>query len=119
MHATYPLSALTTELPPGLGDNQLEGILQASELAIALLDVPLNTPVEITGFADGDIELNVCRMGLAIGTVLSISSRITGGPLVVVSESTELALGRQVCKGIHVMAKKPELTLGIKNQAGV
>lgn len=108
-----------TELPPGLDDKQLEEISQASEFAIALLDVPLNTPVEITGFADGDIELNVCRMGLAIGTVLSVSNRIAGGPLVVMSESTELALGRQVCKGIRVMAKKPELTLGIKIQAGV
>jgi ferrous iron transport protein A len=42
------------------------------------------------------------RMGIAEGETLYMASKIPGGPVVIRRGAVEVALGRELCKGIEV-----------------
>lgn len=42
------------------------------------------------------------RMGISAGEVLKLAAKIPGGPVVVSRGDMEIALGRDICRGIHV-----------------
>jgi Fe2+ transport system protein FeoA len=42
------------------------------------------------------------RLGISAGETLTLAAKIPGGPLVVTRGDMEIALGREICKGIEV-----------------
>lgn len=42
------------------------------------------------------------RLGISSGEILTLAAKIPGGPLVVTRGDMEIALGREICKGIEV-----------------
>jgi Fe2+ transport system protein FeoA len=48
------------------------------------------------------------RIGVSEGEVLHLASKIPGGPVVIRRGSMEIALGREICKGIEVEKTGPE-----------
>ena len=56
----------------------------------------------------GDMQVATLalRLGISEGASLRLMSKVPGGPLVVVRGKVEIALGRDICKGIEVSSER-------------
>jgi Fe2+ transport system protein FeoA len=58
--------------------------------------------VKIIEIIDHGAATVAMRLGISQGETLSLVAKIPGGPLVVNRGDMEIALGREICKGIEV-----------------
>lgn len=56
----------------------------------------------IRRITDPETALTAMRLGVLEGEVLELASKIPGGPVVIRRGAVEIALGRELCRGIIV-----------------
>ncbi len=61
--------------------------------------------LRITGISNPQTAMMALRLGLHEGEIVRLSSKIPGGPLVVLCGNVEIALGRELCREIEVQAE--------------
>jgi len=60
----------------------------------------------ITKINDPQTAVMALRLGIAEGETLRVTSKVPGGPLVVCRGKVDIALGRELCKGIEVQVNR-------------
>lgn len=58
--------------------------------------------LRVIRISDPDTATMAMRLGIAEGETLHLSCKVPGGPLVVNRGKIEIALGRELCRGIEV-----------------
>ena len=58
--------------------------------------------VRIDRIQDDEIAMMAVRLGIAVGEVIAVASKVPGGPLVIRRGRVDIALGRELCRGINV-----------------
>jgi ferrous iron transport protein A len=58
--------------------------------------------LRVIAITDPETATNALRLGVAEGEILEIASKIPGGPVVIRRGGMEIALGRELCRSIHV-----------------
>lgn len=58
--------------------------------------------IRIRRILDPETATIAMRLGVSEGEVLKLASKIPGGPVVIRRGAVEIALGRELCKGIEV-----------------
>lgn len=69
---------------------------------ITLDQAPIGQQVRIERIQDEEIAMMAVRLGIAVGEMIVVASKIPGGPLVIRRGRVDIALGRELCKGIDI-----------------
>lgn len=69
---------------------------------MTLDQAPIGQHVKIERIQDEEIAMMAVRLGIAVGELITVASRIPGGPLVIRRDRVDIALGRELCKGIDI-----------------
>ncbi len=70
--------------------------------SLSLENARVGDTLRILAITDNDTAMVAMRLGIAAGETLYLASKIPGGPLVIRRAGMEIALGRDLCKGIAV-----------------
>lgn len=71
-------------------------------MMLTLDQAPMGKPLLIQTIHDPQTAMVAMRLGIAEGETLTITSKVPGGPLVVRRGHVDIALGRDLCKGIGI-----------------
>ena len=69
---------------------------------MTLADAPEGTNLVVIATIGEDVTIQALRFGIGEGAAISIGKNIAGGPVIVVKNQMELAVGRQLAKAIEV-----------------
>ncbi len=58
--------------------------------------------LRVSRIEDPEVATLALRLGISEGASLRLTSKVPGGPLVVTRGKVEIALGREICRGIEV-----------------
>lgn len=59
--------------------------------------------VYIKDISDPQAAMVALRLGISTGEILHLAAKVPGGPLVIRRGDMEIALGREICRGIEVI----------------
>ena len=69
---------------------------------MTLAEAPEGAKLVVTATIGEDVTIQAMRFGIGEGAAISIGKNIPGGPVIVVKNQMELAVGRQLAKAIEV-----------------
>lgn len=80
-------------------------------MPISLEQARVGADFDIATIEDPTIAPMALRLGIQAGQRVTLSSRLPGGPSVLRRGGQEIALGRDICKGIQVSDPCPALAV--------
>jgi len=69
---------------------------------ITLADAPDGAKLIVTATLGEEVTIQALRFGIGEGATITIGKNIPGGPVIVVKNQMELAVGRQLASAIEV-----------------
>jgi len=72
---------------------------------LTLADAKEGAKLIVTATVGEEVTIQALRFGISEGAIISIGKNIAGGPVIVVRNQMELAVGRQLARFIEVSAQ--------------